>query len=203
MELGIEVLCPALVDVPKKQGAKPLSRSGSNVRRAICEQYSTPRLRDPVQLLRASIVFTDPLFDKHEAPGSVSYNPTKIQWPTSCSVREPIRLSMNMRIVQSSSCVEGKPAVKPCSDRPSPSYVLSRPCASLTQMQPTKQTTSSLLSDVTPNNRYTSGAWLARTKPGKARLLPARHAWLACYYRCSYYKHSLLPGWLVNAKTWE
>ena len=38
----------------------------------------------------------------------------------------------NTRIVPFSSCVEGKPAVKPCSYRPSPSYVLSRPRASLT-----------------------------------------------------------------------
>ena len=52
--------------------------------------------------------------------------------PASCSVHELIHLSTNTRIVPSSSCVEGKPVVDPCSYRPSPSYVLSRPCAPLT-----------------------------------------------------------------------
>ena len=127
VELGIEALRPARVDAPKN-GAEPLSRSGKNVHHAICERYSTPGLRDPVRIIFASIVLTN----RHEAPESVSHDPTKSQWPASCSVREPIRLSMNMRIVQSSSCVKGKPAVKPCSYRPSPNYVLSRPRASLT-----------------------------------------------------------------------
>ena len=46
--------------------------------------------------------------------------------------RQPNRLNTNTKIVPSSSCVEGKSAVKPCSYRPSPSYIVSQPCASLT-----------------------------------------------------------------------
>ena len=57
---------------------------------------------------------------------------TNSQWLASYSLRDPICLSMNARIVPSSSCVEGKPAVKPCSYRSSPSYILSRPRTSLT-----------------------------------------------------------------------
>ena len=114
-----------------QNGAKSLSRSG-NVHQEIHERYSTPRLRDPMQLLRASIVLTDPLFDIHEARGPFLMTKPGDKGQRLASPRESIRLSTNTRIVPSSSCVEGKPAVKPCSYRPSPSYVLSRPRVSLT-----------------------------------------------------------------------
>ena len=48
------------------------------------------------------------------------------------SPHKPNCLSINTRIMASSSCVEGKPAAKPCSYRPCPSYDLSRPHTSLT-----------------------------------------------------------------------
>ena len=51
MELGIEELHPAHVDVPKKWRQATLLQ-WENVCQAIREQYSTPRLRDPMQLLR-------------------------------------------------------------------------------------------------------------------------------------------------------
>ena len=59
VERGIEALRRAQSNAPSKM---VLSRSlavGRNVRQAIREWDSTPRLRDPVQLSRASIVLTD------------------------------------------------------------------------------------------------------------------------------------------------
>ena len=75
VEFGIEALPPAPADAHKMA---PSSRSRTNVRKAIRKRYSTPRLRDPVQLLHASIVLTDPLFDIHEVPGSVSHNQPRV-----------------------------------------------------------------------------------------------------------------------------
>ena len=68
VELGIEVLVFTRV-ASRKMVPSCFTRSGTNARQAIPERYSTPRLRDPMQLLHASIVLTDPLFDIHEARG--------------------------------------------------------------------------------------------------------------------------------------
>ena len=68
VELGIEALLCACVDACKRAPSR-FSHSGTNVRQAIRERHSTPRLRDPVSLHRASIVLTDPQFDMHEARG--------------------------------------------------------------------------------------------------------------------------------------
>ena len=68
----------------------------------------------------------------HTKPRGPSHMTSQESMASVFSVREPNRLSTNTRIVLSSSCVEGKPAVKPCSYRPSPSYVLSPPRAPLT-----------------------------------------------------------------------
>ena len=84
--------------------------------------------RLPIRSLQNGAV---PFCDIHEVLRSVSHDPIKSQRPASFSVSEPTRLSTNTRIVPSSSCIEGKPAVKPCSYRLSPSYILSRPRASL------------------------------------------------------------------------
>jgi len=66
VELGIELLPPARAGACKIAPGH-FSRSRTNVRQAICERHSTPRLKDPVQLPHASIVLTDPLFDINEA----------------------------------------------------------------------------------------------------------------------------------------
>ena len=148
VELGIEALLFARVDA--QNGAKSLSCSGTSVPQAIRERYSTPRLRDPVQLLRASIVLTDPLFDIHEFRGPFLMAHPRAKGQRLASSRESNRLSTNTRIMRSSSCVEGKLAVKPCSYRPSLSYVLSRLCAPLTPHS-CVQSSNSTLTDVTPN----------------------------------------------------
>ena len=72
MELGIETFRPARVD-PPKNGTEPLSRSGKKVRHTIQEWYSTPKLRDPMQLLHALIVLTDPLLFRIAPSSSVTY----------------------------------------------------------------------------------------------------------------------------------
>ena len=157
-------------------GAEPLSHSG-NVRQAICEWYSAPRLRDPGHLLCTSIVLTDPLFDKQEALGSVSHYPTKSQWPTSCSAHEPIRLSTNKRHMPSSSCIKGMPDVKPFSYRPSPGYILSRLHDGVPHFALVRS--SSSLSDIT-EQPFPPGVWLAWPKPENAGLL-ACSARLPCF----------------------
>ena len=124
VELGIEAFLFARADTCKMAPSR-FSHSGANVRQAIHERYSTPRLRDPVQLLCASIVLTDPLFYIHEARGPFLTTQPRAKGQRLASPWEPNRLNTNTRIVQSSSCIEGKPAVKSCSYRPSPSYVLS------------------------------------------------------------------------------
>ena len=112
-----------------QNSAKSLSRSGPNVLQAIHERYSTPRLRDPMQLKMA----LSPLVtDIHEASRLVSYDQRRVDGQRPASPREPNHLNTKTIIVPSPSCVEGKPAVKPCSYRPSPSYVLSRLRVSLT-----------------------------------------------------------------------
>ena len=68
VELGIEVLLFAHVDM-RKMAPSRFSHSGTNIVQAMRKRHSTPRLRDPVQLLHGSIVLTDPLFDIHEAQG--------------------------------------------------------------------------------------------------------------------------------------
>ena len=67
-EFEIEMLLPAHADA-RKMVPRRFSGRGTNVYQAICERHSTPRLRDPVQLLCALIVLTDP---------------TKSQMPASC-----------------------------------------------------------------------------------------------------------------------
>ena len=121
------------VETRAKYGAKSLSRSG-NVHQTNRERYSTSRLRDPMQLLRASILLTDPLFVIHKAQGPFLTNQPRAKGQRLASPREPNRLNTNKIIVPSSSCVEGKPAVKPCSCRPSPNYVLSQPRAPFPQL---------------------------------------------------------------------
>ena len=111
-----------------------------------------------------------PFGDMHETPGFVSHDPTKSQWPASCSVRETIRLSTNRRIVPSSSCVEGKPGVKPCSYRPSPRPVLSRPRASLT-LNPSNKVTHLFASPPILTSHQTTvpppGCGLLARNPGR------------------------------------
>ena len=169
-----------------------LFRSG-NIRQAIRERYSTPRLRDPMQLLRASIVLTDLLFDIHEARGPFCMTEPRAKGQRLASPHESIRISMNTRIVPSSSYVKGKLAVKPCAYRPSSHYVLSRPRASFILrsclphadlvcalsvpfylIPPTPSSSSCISRHV--HQSSASGAWPARTKPGKVGPPPT---WLA------------------------
>ena len=131
VELGIEALLFACADM-RKMAPSRFSCSRTNVGQAIRERYSTPRLGDPVQLLRASIVLTDTLFDIHEALSPFLTIQPRAKGQRVPSPREPNRLNTNTRIMPSSSCIEGKPAVKPCSYKLSPSYALSQPRASLT-----------------------------------------------------------------------
>ena len=128
VELGIKALLFARVDVRKIASLVAVT----NICQAIRERHSTPRLGETMQLLCVSIVLTDPLFDVHEARVLFLMTQPRAKGQCLASPREPNRLNMNTRIVPSSSCVEGKPDVKPCSYRPSPNYVLSRPRASLT-----------------------------------------------------------------------
>ena len=93
-------------------------------------QHQGPR--DPVQLLRLSIVLTGPLFDIHKARGPFLMTQPRAKGQRLASPYEPNRLNTNTRIVPSSLCVEEKPVVKPCSYKPPPIYVLSRPRVSLT-----------------------------------------------------------------------
>jgi len=53
VELGIEALLCASVD-SRKMAPSRFSRSGTNVRQAIRERHSTPRIRDPMSLHRSS-----------------------------------------------------------------------------------------------------------------------------------------------------
>ena len=124
VELGIDALLFAGEDTRKMAPSRSLT-AGTFVRQAICERYSTPRLRDPMQLLRASIILTDLLFDIHEAWGPFLMTQPRAKGQHLASPCEPNHLSTNTRIVPSSSCMERKPAVKPCSYRPSPRYTLS------------------------------------------------------------------------------
>ena len=128
MELVTEALVFARVDV-RKMAPSHFSHSGTNVRQEIHTQHSTPRLRDPVQPLHALIVLTDPLFDIHEARGPFHMTQQRAKGQRLASPRESICLIRNMRIVPSSPRIKGKPAIKPCSYRTSPNYVLSRPRA--------------------------------------------------------------------------
>jgi len=157
VEFVIEALLFARVDA-RKTAPSRFSRSGTNVRQAIRERHSTPRLRDTVQLLCASIILTHPLFDTHEAQGPFLMTQPRAKDQRLASPCVSIFLSTNTRIVLSSSCVEGKTAVKPYSYRPSPNYVLSRPRAFLPSTQlclmRTLTLNSTFLSDVTPNHRF-------------------------------------------------
>ena len=131
-----------------------------NVHEVICEAVFNNRAHQPPggffidRTCRRSCSLQNgaaPFGDIHEASKSVSHDPAKSQWPMSALPREPICLSTNTRIVPSSSCIKGKPAVMPCSYTPSPSSVVSRPRASLTpNSKPTKP--KLLPSDVTPLN---------------------------------------------------
>ena len=112
VELGIEALRFARVDAHKMVLNRYLA-AGTNVHQAFHERYSTPRLRDPVQLLHALIVLTDPLFDIHEAQGPFLTTQLRAKGQRLASPREPNHLNTNTRIVPFSSCVEGKPTVKP------------------------------------------------------------------------------------------
>ena len=137
-----------------QNGTIPLSHS-RNIRQAIHERYSTPMLkgpcavcgiqpqcsRDPQDFLfiprsssptRRSQNGAIPFGDIHEARCPSLTSQPRDNGQRLASPREPNHISTNATIVPSSSCVEGKPAVKPCSYRPSPNYVLSQPHASLT-----------------------------------------------------------------------
>ena len=101
-----------------KNGARPLSRSRTNVRQAINERNSISRLRDPVHLSRASIVLTDPLLFRMAAIHSLPYTRFRVcssrpnQEPKATSLLHHVSqnwLSTNTIIMPSSSCIEGKP----------------------------------------------------------------------------------------------
>ena len=119
MELGTEAILFARVDTCK-MAPSGFFRSRTNVRQAIRKRKSaTPRLREPMQLLRASIVLTDPLFVIHETRGVFLTTQPRAKGQHLASPCKPNRLSMSSRIVPSSSHIEGKTAVKACSYRPS------------------------------------------------------------------------------------
>ena len=99
MELEIKALLLACVDAHKMVPSR-FSRSGTNVRQAIRERHSTPRLREPVQLLRASIVLTKPLFDIHEARGPFLTTQPRAKGQRLASPRESILLSTNGTALQ-------------------------------------------------------------------------------------------------------
>ena len=101
-----------------KNGTWPLSRSGTNIRQAIHERDSTSRLRDPMQLSRASIVFTDLLLFRiaavpfgyiHEAWGPFLMTQPRAKGSVLLHHASQNCLSTNTIIMQSSSCIEGKP----------------------------------------------------------------------------------------------
>ena len=158
--------------------AKSLSHS-RNIRKAICEWYSTPRLRDPMQLLHASIVLTDPLSHIHETLRPVAYDQPIGDGQRLTSPREPNRLNTNTRIMPSSLFIKGKPAVKPCT-------VLTchlQTKFSLDLVCPSLHTRIFLLStitlnDVTPNPHFLlwGMACSHETREGKASACLARLA---------------------------
>ena len=107
VELGIEARLLPCVDAHKMAPSRSLA-VGTFVRQEIREWYSTPRLRNPVQLLHGSIVLTDPRFDIHEARGPFLTTQPRAKGQRLASPRKPNHLNTNTRIVPSSSCVEGK-----------------------------------------------------------------------------------------------
>ena len=140
MELGIEAFRPARVDAHKMVPSRSLA-----VRKMYVKQF-----------VRGI---------QHQG------SPTVPLLHPVCSQRSPTRrddfsdpmIRQEDSVIRSSSCDEGKPAVKLCSYRPSPSYVLYRVRVSLTPHSCLPPDLS--LSHISPNTRSTSEAWLARTKP--------------------------------------
>ena len=95
MELGIEALLFARVDARKMVPSCFLAAGTNNVRQVICERYSTPRLRDVMQLLCSSIILTDPLFDIHEAWGPFLMTQPRAKGQRLGSPHEPNHLNTN------------------------------------------------------------------------------------------------------------
>ena len=123
VELGIEALLFARVDAHKMAPSCTLA-AGTYIRQFMSGiQHQGSETPCSCSVRRLSI--TNPLSDIHEALRPVAYNQPRVDGQRLASPHEPNRLSTNTRIVPCSSCIKGKPAVKPCSFRPSPRYVLS------------------------------------------------------------------------------
>ena len=141
-----------------------------------------------------------PFSAAYEASKSVSHDQPRVNGQRLAPPRESIRLSMNMRIVQSSSCIERKPAVMPCFTRhPLPTFSLDhvRPSTELKN----KPNQNLLLLTSRPSI-FHLWAWLAHTNPGRWGFSPT--------WTCSCLivvgivvgiKTYFFHGWLVNTKT--
>ena len=118
MDLGIEALPPARADGTKWRQVASLIAGQTYARQSMSST------QHKAQRPSAAALCVDSPHDS-----------TKSQGQHLASPREPNRFNMNTRIVPSSLCVERKPAVKPCSYRPSPNHILSRPRAFLPSTQ--------------------------------------------------------------------
>ena len=112
LNFAIEVLRPVWEDSPKN-GTEPLFGE------VICETIFNTRAHQPPcgfinRARRRSRSLQNgnaPFGDIHEASWSVSHDQSRVIGQRLAPPSEPIRLSTNTRIVPSSSCVEGKPAI--------------------------------------------------------------------------------------------
>ena len=130
VELEIEAIHPACEDACKMAPSRSLG-AGTFVKQIMSgtQHQGSPTI---VRLLHRSsspmpwLCRISPFPSvTHTRPRGLSHTTSQSRWPVSCSVCETNRLSTSKRIVLSSSCVEGKPVVKPCSYKPSFSYILS------------------------------------------------------------------------------
>ena len=128
LERGIEALLSARVDACKMAPSRSPTM-GTFVRQSVSgTKHQGSESPCSCFVCRSS---SQTHYLTHEDRGPLLTTQPRSKGQRPASPCEPNSLNMNTRIVQSSSCVKGKPATKPRSHRPPPNYILSRLHASL------------------------------------------------------------------------